>query len=125
MKKFRWTTAFVLNILTFGLYNIYMWYKMATNTNEMAEKCGKAPIQRYIFAFLLGLVTYNIYPIFWHYRYMKLVVEIAKEKGIKVRPVNKPLALTILSFVPIYKYYLLCELYNTNVEVFEYDIQDA
>ena len=122
MKKFKWSTAFILNSLTFGLYRIYMMYTMAKNTNEMAGLCGKTPIQRFVFAYLLGLVTYNIYPIFWYYRYMKLSVDIAKEKGVKVRPSNKPIVLTLLRYVPIYNFYLLCDIYNSNVDAVAFDL---
>ena len=116
MKKFNWITALILNVVTCGIYSLYMWYTLAKNSNKMAEQLGKQTIMGFIGAYLLGMVTFGIYPIYWMYKYFKLSVEIAEAKGVEVKPVNNPILLLLICCVPVYSYYVLCELNNNNVD---------
>ena len=40
MKKFNWIKAWLLPWVTLGIYSLCMWYTVAKNSNEMAEKYG-------------------------------------------------------------------------------------
>lgn len=116
MKKFNWITTLILNVVTCGIYSLYMWYTMAKNSNKMAEQLGKDTIMGFIGAYLLGMITGGIYTIYWTYKFFKLNVEIAEAKGVEVKPVNNPILLLLIFCVPVYSYYVLCELYNNNVD---------
>ena len=116
MKKFNCITALLLNVVTCGIYSLYMWYVMAKNTNAIAAKEGKKTIMGFIPAFLLGFVTFNLYPIYWYYKFFKLHVELAKEKNVAVKPVDNAILLTVLCFVPIYSFYMICDVYNNTVD---------
>ena len=117
MKKFNWLTAFVLNVVTCGIYSLYMWYIISENNNKIAEASGVQTIMKFIPAFLLGCVTCGIFLIVWMYQFQKQQVEIAKANGTITEPVDSPVILMIILFVPIYSYYVMCENYNRVVDV--------
>ena len=117
MKKFNWITACLLNIVTCGIYSLYMWIVMTSNSNKMAEQCGAKKIMGFIPALLIGCVTCGIYTIIWMYQFEKLQVEISKAKGTSTQPTDSPLLLLILICVPIYSFYVFCDNYNRNVDV--------
>ena len=100
MKKFNWITAFLLNVVTCGIYSLYMWIVMTSNSNKMAEQCGAKKIMGFIPALLIGCVTCGIYTIVWMYQFEKLQVEISKAKGTSTQPTDSPLLLLILTCIP-------------------------
>lgn len=119
MKKFNWITALLLNIVTFGIYSIYMWYKLGKQQNEMAEQIGEKKIMGFIGAFLLGCVTCGIFLIVWYFLYMKQAQALAEAKGVALAPTSNPIVLTILIFVPIYSFYVICDNGNKLVDAYE------
>ena len=116
MKKFNWIVTFLLGMLTVSIYTLYMWYVMAKNGNKMAEKSNVQKITGFGMAFLLGIVTFGIYLLYWFYKFFKQQVEIAKANGIAVKPVDSPILLMILTCIPVYSYYMVCNICNNNVD---------
>ena len=116
MKKFNWIVAFILSYVTCGIYSLYMFFVMADNSNKMAEKSGTPKINGFIVAVLLGMITCGIYTLFWMYKFFKQQVEIAKANGVTVQPVEEPIILLILCIGPVYNYYMVCDVYNKNVD---------
>ena len=117
MKKFNWIAVLILNIITCGIYSLYLWFVMAKNSNLMAEKSGSKKIMGFIPAVLLGCVTFGIFTIIWMYQFCRLQVEISKANGTNTQPTDTPILLLILMIVPVYSYYVLCDNYNRNVDV--------
>lgn len=111
-KQFNWLTAFLLSIVTCGIYQIYLWYSISAANNAEAERLGCKKIMGFIPAFLIGMITCGIFLIVWYYLFMNQQVELAQKKGVAVSPVDNAILLTILMFIPIYSYYVLCENYN-------------
>ena len=111
-KKFEFVTALLLNVVTCGIYSLYMWYSMAKDANAEAERYGCKKIMDFLPAFLLGMVTCGIFTLVWMYQYSNQMVEIAQKKGLKVAPSDSPIVLLICTFVPIYSFYVLCDNHN-------------
>lgn len=119
MKQFSWVKTLILNIVTFGLYGLYAWYVMSKNNNELAEKYGEKKIMNFIVAMLLGCVTCGIFLLIWYFQFHKQQVAIAKASGAAVTPTESPIVLLIITFVPIYSFYVLCTNYNNGVAAAE------
>ena len=111
-KQFNWVTAFILNIVTCGLYSLYLWGYIGTACNNEAVRLGGKKIMSFVVALLLSFVTCGIVGIVWFYLFMNQQVELAKAKGVEVAPTDSPIVLTILMFIPIYSFYVLCDNYN-------------
>ena len=119
MKKFNWITALLLNVVTLGIYSIYMWYKMGKQQNEMAEQVGEKQIMGFIGAFLLSCITCGIFAIVWYFLFMKQQAAVAEAKGVALAPTANPIVLTILVFIPIYSFYVICDNCNKLVDAYE------
>lgn len=119
MKKFNWIKALLLNVVTLGIYSLFMWFKMAKQQNEMAEQLGEKKIMGFVGAFLLGMVTCGIFTIVWYFLFMKQQAAVAAAKGAALTPTASPIVLTILVFIPIYSFYVICNNCNTLVDAFE------
>jgi nicotinamide riboside transporter PnuC len=119
MKKFNWIKSLLFNIITCSIYSLYMWYKMAKQQNEMAEQVGAKKIMGFIPAFLLGCVTCGIFNIVWFFLFMKQQAAVAEAKGVALAPTSSPIVLTILVFVPIYSFYVICDNCNKLVDAYE------
>lgn len=118
MKRFEFVTTLLLNIVTCGIYSIYMWYAMAENNNAMASANGRPRIQNFIIAYLLGCVTCGIYLIYWYYKFAEQQIEVAKIYGQKPAPTDNAIVMMILYFVPIYSFYVICDNYNRTVDAY-------
>lgn len=56
--------CFLLNIITFGIYGIYLFYKIGNEINMLCDG-DDARQMNYVGAWFLGLVTFGIYPLIW------------------------------------------------------------
>ena len=120
MKKFNWLTTFLLNVVTCGIYSIYAWYVMTENNNKIAADLGvNEKRMNFILVVLLSSVTCGILPIIWYYRFMRQQVAIANAVNVKAAPTESPIVLLIITFVPVYSFYVLCDNYNRTVEAYE------
>ena len=120
MKKFNWLTTFLLNVVTCGIYSIYAWYVMTENNNKIAAALGvNEKRMNFILVLLLSTVTCGIFPIVWYYFFMRHQVAIANAVGAKITPTESPILLLIITFIPVYSFYVLCENYSKTVEAFE------
>lgn len=118
-KHFKWIPAAILSVVTCGLYALYLWFKMAKQQNDMAEKLGEKRIMGFIGAFLLGCITFGIYLIVWMFLFAKQQTVVAQDKGVTLTPVQHPVVLWLLTAVPIYSYYVLCTNHNRIADAFE------
>ncbi len=115
MKQFNWLTSLLLNIVTCGIYSIYMFHVMSKNNNAEATRLGVETKMSFIVAFLLGLVTCGIVPLVWMFMFMNQQVELAQKKGVKTAPVENGIVLALLLCVPVYSFYVLCDNYNRTI----------
>lgn len=120
MKKFNWVHTLLLNVVTCGIYSIYAWYVMTENNNKIAADLGvNEKRMNFILVVLLSTVTCGILPIIWYYRFMRQQVAIANAVNVKAAPTESPIVLLIITFVPIYSFYVLCDNYNRTVDAYE------
>ncbi len=114
-KQFNWVTAFLLNIVTCGLYSFYMFGYMSTANNNEAVRLGLDKKMSFLVALLLGFVTCGITLIVWYFIFMAQQVQLAQKKGIKTAPTESSVVLALLMFVPVYSFYVLCDNYNRTI----------
>jgi len=119
MKKFKWLTALLLNIVTLSIYSLYMWFVMTKNSNAMAEKYGVKKIMGFIPAVLLGCVTCGIFTIVWYFMFQKQQTELAAASGATLTPTTNFFLLGLITFVPVYSFYAVCTNYNAIVDAYE------
>ena len=62
--------AFLLNIVTFGIYDLYLIHAFANETNIACQKDGKSTtgVGLYI---LFTILTFGIYAIVWNYKWIE------------------------------------------------------
>ena len=82
---------------------------------EYVMKCQMGMIDAAFFELKDGTPV-KMYTLVWMYKFFKQQVEIAKANGVTVQPVEEPIILLILCCVPVYSYYMLCDIYNKNVD---------
>lgn len=111
-KEQNWIVAYLLTLVTCGIYMFYMIGYVGTATNNEGARYGFKQTINPVLAIVLGFVTCGIVPIVWYYQYFDLQVKIAKARGIQVAPSDSPVVLTILMFIPFYSYYVLCDNFN-------------
>lgn len=116
MRKFNWVKCFILSLVTFGIYDLCVFAVMARNSNKIAEARGVNTIRAYIPSFLLGIVTCGVMYIIWSIQFMRQQVAIANACGTKTAPVQSAGLLFLLGFVPVYRWIVLCDNYNRNVD---------
>lgn len=116
MKKFNWGKAILFNIITFGVYSLYMWHKVTKNTNEVAKGKGINTVMSFIPALLLGYITCGIYNIVWYIKLYKTQAKIARASGVSLTPCAKPFVLLLLTCVPVYGFYVVCENNNRVID---------
>lgn len=115
-KKYNWLVVYLLNLVTCCIYNIVWLYQMGEKNNEIAEKYGIFKTQNYIIAYLLGMITCGIYPIYWMYKFCEQQILIAQASGVENAPTNSPILMLLITFVPFYSIYALCDNYNRTAE---------
>lgn len=123
MKKFNWLTILLLNIVTFGIYEIYAMYHMTKNQNEISTTYKAKTIMGYIAAFFLGLATciFGVaYMVVWKYMFIDQQITLARTQNIELTPCNNPLVIYAISFLfpPLYLY-MISENHNKIVDVYE------
>ena len=77
--RINWITWWLLNIVTCGIYGIYIWYKMTKDLNDMAEKVDEKPVMGYILQLLLGCVTCGIYSIVWMFQFLGSTISFSQD----------------------------------------------
>ena len=119
MKRFNWITSLLLSVVTLGIYQLFFWYKLTKQQNEMAEKIGEKKIMNFIGVFFLSFVTCGIFPLVWYFLFMKQQVALATAKGVALAPTASPFVLWLIIFVPIYSFYAICDNHNKLVDAYE------
>lgn len=57
----------LLSFITFGIYDIWFWYKYGRDLNFLCQGDGEET-PNYVVALLLGIVTCGIYLWYWNYK---------------------------------------------------------
>ncbi len=118
-KRFRWILVILLNFVTCGIYGLIAWNKIASQQNHMAQRIGDRKIMGFFPAFLLGVVTLGIVSLIWMYKFSAQARNVAQAKGIVLFPTNNAVVLWLLTYVPVFSYYLVCANHNKLIDVFE------
>ncbi len=118
-KKFSFITTLLLNIITCGIYGFYVMYVITEDHNKIAENTGDDKVMNFLLAYLLSLVTCGIYIYVWYYQYWKQSVALAQKKGIKATPSENAFVLLILTLIPYYCWYLICDSSNMLADAYQ------
>ena len=73
-----------LDIITFGIYGLVVFFNMSNEINDICEGDGKHTMF-FLWADLLGLVTFGIYPLVWYYKAMERLKDNGYRYGVMVR----------------------------------------
>lgn len=74
----------LLTIPTFGIYNIYFWFRFTRDLNEMNREDKR--IKNYILVWFLSLITLGIYRWVWLF-YLEDRLQVTGERmGIRIKP---------------------------------------
>ena len=119
MKRYNWITCLILSVVTCGIYQLIFWYKLAKQHNEMAEQVGAKKIMGFVGVFLLSFVTCGIFPLVWYFQYAKQQIALAEAKGVALAPTSNPIVLWLITFVPIYSFYAICDNHNKLCDAYE------
>lgn len=84
MEKLKTKRGFwkwlLLTIITFGIYEFYMIYKMSKEVNLTCKDCGK-DVGGLGFYLLFSLLTLGFYSLYWHYRICEKMSDLMKKHG--------------------------------------------
>ena len=117
-KRVSGVKFWLLGCITFGIYPLYIWHKMAKNLNKMAEKAGEKKIRGYIGAMLLGCITFCIYPIVWIFKFFGLASRLNQKANAGVSPAGA-FVMFIMSCIPIYSFFWMANMNNKLVDAYE------
>ncbi len=117
-KRINWLVMWLVGAVTLGIYQIIAWYRMTAQQNEMAERIGEKKVLNFIVVLLLGVVTCGIVPLIWLFMFCKQQKMLAEAKGIDLFPTSNAFLLWLLTLVPIFKFYVLCDNHNKLCEVY-------
>ncbi len=109
----------LVGAVTLGIYQIVAMYRMTKQQNELAERLGEKKVMNYVLVFLLGCITCGIVPLVWMLGFCKQQKILAEAKGIDLFPTSNAFLLWLLTFVPIFKFYVLCGNHNKLCDVIE------
>ncbi len=119
MKRINWLVMWLVGAVTLGIYQIIAMCRMTRQQNELAERLGEKKVMNFLFVFLLGCITCGIVPLIWMLGFCKQQRMLAEAKGIDLYPTSNAFLLWLISFVPIFKFYVLCGNHNKICDVFE------
>lgn len=83
-EKRRFWKLLLFTLPTLGIYNIYFWYRMTQDINEMNREDKK--IKNYILVLFLSIITLGIYRWVWFFYLADRIQVTGKRMGIKVHP---------------------------------------
>ncbi len=111
-REFSFITVLIFSFMTCGIYGIYFMYCIAEDRNKMSDETGDVKGMSYLLAYIISVFTCGIFMYVWYYKYWNQTVLLAQHKGIKVTPSESPVVLVLLSLIPIYNCYMLCDSSN-------------
>ena len=117
-KRISGWKFFLLNIVTFNIYGIYIWSKLGSDHNKMAEKVRAKTLMPYIVAFLLGCITFGIVPLIWNLCFFSQMATLNEKKGAGLTPKNWFL-MFLMSCIPVYSCFWVAKTHNKLAEVYE------
>ena len=74
----------LLTIPTFGIYNIYFWFRLTQDLNEMSHE--KKRIKNYILVCILSVFTLGIYRWVWLFYLADRMQVTGEQMGMRIRP---------------------------------------
>ena len=74
----------LFTIPTFGIYNIYFWFRMTQDLNQIYTEEKK--IKNYILVCFLSIITLGIYRWVWFFYLEDRIQMAGRQMGIKIKP---------------------------------------
>lgn len=111
MKQYVWWQVLLLSMVTCGIYQLFVWADLSKNVNA-ADSSETDLMNSWLALLVLTPVTCSIFGIIWMFKYNKKLVAVAQSKGVSPAPSESPVVLLLLTFVPVYSFYVLCDNYN-------------
>lgn len=86
MKERNFVTAFLLSIVTCGIYGIFWWYSFTEDLNRLCEgRSDSKPSPNYIVVMLLSFITCGIYFYCWIYKQGDRMAEVAPSYDVNIQ----------------------------------------
>ena len=73
----------ILSLLTFGIYGIYVWFRISGDLNTIAGKYDLKKTTNYLVACILSVLTLSIYGFWWMHTTSARVGHELRRRGIK------------------------------------------
>ena len=108
----------LLGYFTFGIYPLYVWYKMTQNMNDMAHQVNEKPILGFVPAFILGVCTLTIYTWVWFFKFFGLAARLNRKANAGIAPSNA-FAMFLVSLIPYFSFFWMANMNNKLADAYE------
>ncbi len=89
-----------LNIITFGIYGLFVWYRWTENVNTLCEGDDKDSAN-YILVAILSVMTFGLYTLIWNYQMAERLYQKAPDYGVEIKHGGMFVMLfRLFSFIP-------------------------
>ncbi len=100
LKKKKIGLYIFLNIITLGIYGLFVWYRWTENVNTLCEGDDKDSAN-YILVAILSVMTFGIYALIWNYQMAERLYQKAPDYGVELKHGGMYVMLfRLFSFIP-------------------------
>ncbi|MGN0468527.1 MAG: DUF4234 domain-containing protein [Acutalibacteraceae bacterium] len=117
MVKRDWKKVFLMEILTGGLYTLYVVYCMHNDIEEMEKQTNKKQMNVIIY-FLLCVCTGSLFAFIYAYSYHKRALALAKSYNVKLA-IKSPLLFALVMYVPVVSFMVMIKNHNKLIDGYE------
>lgn len=91
IKTRNMTKYVILSLITFGIYNLYFYYKLSLDINAVCKGDGEES-ESYLVAFALSTITLGAYKVYWVYKLAQRLHVNAPRYNFKMTQTGKDIA---------------------------------
>ncbi len=84
LKKKKIGLYIFLNIITLGIYGLFVWYRWTENVNAICDGDDKDSAN-YILVAILSVMTFGIYALIWNYQMAERLYQKAPDYGVELK----------------------------------------
>lgn len=117
MIKRDWKKVFLMEIITGGLYTLYVVYCMHKDIEEMEHQTNQKPMNVLIY-FLLCVCTGSLFAFVYAYNYHKRALALAKAYHIELS-IKSPLLFALVMYVPVVSFMVMINNHNKLIDGYQ------
>ncbi len=100
LKKKKIGLYIFLNIITLGIYGLFVWYRWTEDVNAICDGDDKDSAN-YILVAILSVMTFGIYALIWNYQMAERLYQKAPDYGVELKHGGMYVMLfRLFSFIP-------------------------